>query len=157
MNIDGCSLDNPGRLGAGGVIEDFRDDMVLSFSCYLGAGSNNLAGLKVLLIGLKYCRALGLHQVDIESDSLVCVSWIQKKYCGVWYLEDFWEEAKRLFEGADFVIAHVYPEGNAPADYLAKMGARGSTCVWRSLLHVPRLLKDLIRTDKLSLPYLRGH
>ncbi|XP_040987687.1 uncharacterized protein LOC121235407 [Juglans microcarpa x Juglans regia] len=83
LNVDGCSLGNPRSLGTGGIIRDLRGDMVLSFSCYLGEGSNNLVELKALLIGLKYYRALGLHHVDIESDSLVCVSWIQKKHCGV--------------------------------------------------------------------------
>ena len=31
LNIDGSSLGNPGSLGAGGVIRDFKGDMVLSF------------------------------------------------------------------------------------------------------------------------------
>ncbi|XP_042950232.1 uncharacterized protein LOC122282338 [Carya illinoinensis] len=129
LNIDGCSLGNPGSSGAGGIIRDMHGNMVLSFSCSLGVGSNNHAELKALLIGLKYCRALGLNQVDIESDSLICVSWIQKKHCGVWYLEDFWEEAMRLYAGGVFTIHHVYREGNASANLLAKMGAHGSTLV----------------------------
>ncbi|KAG2664954.1 hypothetical protein I3760_16G106800 [Carya illinoinensis] len=157
LNIDGCSLGNPESSGAGGIIRDLHGNMVLSFSCYLGVGSNNHPELKALLIGLKYCRVLALHdQVDIESDSLIYVSWVQKKHCGVWYLEDYWEETMRLYEGRDFAIHHVYREGNAPADFLAKMGAQSSILVWRSLLHVPKLLKSLIRMDKLSLPYVRG-
>ncbi|KAG2724482.1 hypothetical protein I3760_01G019600 [Carya illinoinensis] len=80
-------------------------------------------------LGNQRSSALGLHQVDIESDSLICVSWVQKKHCGVWYLEDFWEGPMRLYEGGDFSIHHVYREGNALADFLAKMGAQGSTLV----------------------------
>ncbi|KAG2724529.1 hypothetical protein I3760_01G021900 [Carya illinoinensis] len=58
LNTDGCSLSNQGSLGAGGVIRDLYRDMVLSFSCYLEVGSNNLAELKALVIELKYCRSL---------------------------------------------------------------------------------------------------
>lgn len=43
MNVDGSSRNNPGMLGAGGVIKNEFGNVVYAFSESYGHGSNNLA------------------------------------------------------------------------------------------------------------------
>lgn len=91
----------------------------------------------------------------MELDSLMVVQWINSDKCGVWYLEEFWEEIMRLKREGEHLIQHVFWGGNAPADYLAKYGAQGHDQVWNNILQLPMKFRGLIRTDKLNLPYLR--
>lgn len=130
LNINGSRVGNPGNLGVGVVIQNSHGDVCLAFSRHLGTCSNNCAELQAMLIGLRYCCVLGIQHVDVESDSLVCVNWVRRQRCGVWYSKDFWYELMDIIQSGDFLVQHVYLEGNAPADYLAKLGAHGATHVW---------------------------
>ena len=49
LNIDGCSLGNPGPSGAGGIIRDEKCDLVCGFAVATGHYSNNYAELMGLL------------------------------------------------------------------------------------------------------------
>lgn len=60
-----------------------------------------------------------------------------------------------LFEYGNFSIDHIFRESNMPADILAKMDAEGLMRVWRSHVQVPKVLRGLLRTDKLHLSHLR--
>ena len=54
--------------------------------------------------------------MDIEFDSQVVVSWWKKRRCGVWYLEDFWEEILALIDSMVCFVRHIFREGNKAAD-----------------------------------------
>ncbi|XP_042987286.1 uncharacterized protein LOC122315452 [Carya illinoinensis] len=45
------------------------------------------------------CNCLGwsLVQVEVELDALLVVHWLERKQCGIWNLEDYWEEIQGLF------------------------------------------------------------
>ncbi|XP_035547386.1 uncharacterized protein LOC118348919 [Juglans regia] len=131
-------MGNPGSCGIGGVIRDASGGMVQAFASYVGLGSNNKAELLALLYGLRRF-----------------VSWWNRGRCGVWYLEDFWEEIVELACTVRCRFQHVYREGNRAADWLAKAGALGSEWVVSSSDNLPRVLRGLIRLDSLGFPSLR--
>ena len=155
MNTDGSSLGNPGSSGVGGIIRNDRGHLVHAFSSHIDFGSNNRAELLALLQGLKACKHLGIHLVEIELDSQVVISWWNRRRCGVWYLEDFWEDILDITNSMVCVFRHVYREGNKVADWLAKRGAAGHHSVWNVIGDMPRIPRGLIRLDKLGLPSLR--
>lgn len=95
LNVDGSCLGYPGRMGAGGVIRDEDGILKLAFAECLDLETNNSAELLILFHGLMECRELGIQRVEVELDSLLIVDWLEKKKkgrCGIWYLEDYWEE-----------------------------------------------------------------
>jgi hypothetical protein len=91
-------LGNPGLSGASGIIRDAHGNVVHAFASHLGNGSNNRAELLALLLGLRHCKQLGVGSMEIEMDSQVVISWLQRRRCGIWYLEDFWEELISLID-----------------------------------------------------------
>ncbi|XP_040998127.1 uncharacterized protein LOC121244159 [Juglans microcarpa x Juglans regia] len=115
LNVDGSSLGNPCRLGAGGFIRDDEGRLKLVFSIGLGHGTNNSVEPMALLHGLRYCRELGLVQLEMELDALLVVHWLEKKLCGIWYLEEYWEEIQWHLSKMQVVVRHVLlrpvPEG----------------------------------------------
>lgn len=90
--MDRSSLGNPGISGAGGLILDSHGDLLLAFLVNLGYGSSTREELMALLEGVKFCKRRNFWDVDIEIDSYVILSWLQRHRCGIWYLEDYWEE-----------------------------------------------------------------
>ena len=148
-------MGNPGSCGIGGVIRDASGGMVQAYASYIGFGSNNKAELMALLYGLRRCKSLNISNVIVEMDSMVVISWWLRGRCGVWYLEDFWEEIVELACTVHCRFQHVYREGNRVADWLAKAGALGSEWVFSSSYNLPRVLRGLIRLDSLGFPSLR--
>ncbi|KAF5454307.1 hypothetical protein F2P56_023983 [Juglans regia] len=67
------------------------------------------------------CREQRITGMDVETDSLMVVKWITGAKCEVWYLEDFWEEILKILREGDYTIQHVFQEGNALANYLARL------------------------------------
>ncbi|XP_042969076.1 uncharacterized protein LOC122301760 [Carya illinoinensis] len=113
LNVDGSSLGNPGRMGAGGTIRDEKGNLTWAFAKDLGHGSNNEAELIALFYGLQYCKDLFIRRVEIELDSLLVVHWLEKGRCGIWYLEDYWEKIQSILATLEFKVKHTYREGNA--------------------------------------------
>ncbi|XP_042969986.1 uncharacterized protein LOC122302667 [Carya illinoinensis] len=155
LNIDGSSRENLRKAGAGGLIRDSRGNLVLAFSYPLDFGTNNYAEFMSLLHGVRHVRRLGFRNVEIEMNSMVVVNWILASNCPIWYLEDYWIELMELLCNINFSIRHVYRQGSSPTDFLAKLAFEDCTAIWESLVMVPPLLRGLIRTDKLGIPYIR--
>lgn len=155
LNTDGSSMGNPGISGGGGVIWDVQGSVLLAFSMNLGHGDSNRAELRALLEGVRRCKQLHMNSVDIETDSKVILSWLQKTKCRIWYLKDYWEELQELLQTMDVRFSHIFREGNAVADWLARWGAREGDAEWRNACDFPSLLWGLVRIDKWGLLAIR--
>lgn len=92
LNVDGSCRGNPGNCGGGGVIRDNRGFFKAAFSSLLGYGTNNMAELKAIILGIKLCKDLRFFQVEIACDSALMVQWINSGKCSAWYLWEVWEE-----------------------------------------------------------------
>ncbi|XP_040989051.1 uncharacterized protein LOC121236683 [Juglans microcarpa x Juglans regia] len=88
-----------GPSGAGGAIRDHRGELISGFSIFTRTRSNNFAEFMGLIQGLRIVRFLGLQNVEIEMDSMLVIEWLRKKRCGLWYLDDYWEELLQLLDG----------------------------------------------------------
>jgi len=155
LNVDGCSLGNPGPSGAGGIIRDEKGNLVCGFAIAMGHHSNNYSELMGLLHGLRYIGLMGFLFVEIELDSLLVLNWLKNQRCGLWYMEDYWDEIQSRLAGINVSFVHCYRECNSVADGLAKMGANGITGAWLSLPELPPSIRGNIRLDRGGLPYLR--
>ncbi|XP_035545050.1 uncharacterized protein LOC109016147 [Juglans regia] len=138
-----------------GALFGIRGAVLLAFSMNLGYGDSTKAELRALLEGIKRCKELNLAALDIEVDSQVVLSWLKKNRCGIWYLEDYWEELQELIKDMDYKVSHIFREGNAVADWLARWGARVGDAEWRNMSDVPAMLRGLIRMDKWGIASIR--
>ncbi|WMV08885.1 hypothetical protein MTR67_002270 [Solanum verrucosum] len=46
INSDGSALDNPGKMGAGGIVRDAQGDLIYAYATPLGHGTNNQAEIE---------------------------------------------------------------------------------------------------------------
>ncbi|KAF5450403.1 hypothetical protein F2P56_030761 [Juglans regia] len=155
LNIDGCSLGNPGPSGAGGIIRDDKGDLLCGFAEATGHNSNNYAELMGLLHGLRHIGLLGISSVEIELDSMLVLNWLRNQRCGLWYMEDYWDEIQSRIAGLNVSLVHCYRECNSVSDGFAKMEAKGQSGSWFSLSALPAPIRGNIRLDRGGLPYIR--
>ncbi|XP_042954647.1 uncharacterized protein LOC122291062 [Carya illinoinensis] len=143
LNVDGCSLGNPGPSGAGGIIRDDKGNMLCGFAVDTGHNSNNHAELMGLLHGLRHIGFMGFVLVEIELDSMLVLNWLRNNRCGLWYMEDYWDEIQSRLAGLHVSLGHCFRECNSVADGFAKLGANGQTMLWSSLSELPAHIRGM--------------
>ncbi|MGI6662600.1 MAG: ribonuclease HI family protein [Bacillota bacterium] len=79
LNVDGASRGNPGQASCAAVIKT-GDDRERELGLYLGVATNNVAEYAALIAGLTECLEMGITDVDIRSDSELCVRQIKGEY-----------------------------------------------------------------------------
>ncbi|KAK4733710.1 hypothetical protein R3W88_007971 [Solanum pinnatisectum] len=79
INTDGSALNNPGRIGAGGILRNQTGEFILAFSVPLGQGTNNQAEIEAANFGLTWCVQLNYKNVILEVDSQLLADWFSNK------------------------------------------------------------------------------
>ena len=78
--IDGAARGNPGPAGAGVWIPSDANSGSEEHYQALGTTTNNVAEYRALLLALARAEALGAHDVEIFSDSLLLVQQVNGAY-----------------------------------------------------------------------------
>ena len=86
INTDGSPLDNPGRLGAGGILRDKNGQLLMAFATTLGVGQNNKAEIEAAIFGLTWDLEVGYKNIISELDSQLVVKWINTQAVPQWNL-----------------------------------------------------------------------
>ncbi|KAK3231753.1 hypothetical protein Dsin_003634 [Dipteronia sinensis] len=76
FNLDGSARGKPGPSGIGGVIRDFRVQVLGLFSSFVGIQDSNTAKACMLCAS---SLALRNKKITIVSDSKIAVSWVNDK------------------------------------------------------------------------------
>ncbi|XP_060211737.1 uncharacterized protein LOC132639298 [Lycium barbarum] len=157
LNTDGCSKGNPGLSGGGGVIRNHQGKLISAFSSPLGCMTNNLSEATALQTGLKWCIDNAIRKIEVESDSLMLIKWIQNFASMPWNLQMVVMDIRTSLESfEDFKIQHCFREANKVADTLANTGLECNQNIWYTdFTQLPRQAKGEFNLDKLGLPSFR--
>ncbi|XP_043717741.1 uncharacterized protein LOC122665656 [Telopea speciosissima] len=152
LNIDGCSLGNPGRTGAGGVLCDHEGNPMRCFASYAGVGSNFYAEFEVFFVGIHHAMSLHVENLWVECDSLAVVSCITEQ--GIpWIFQQRWWHYKRYLDSITWKVTHCFREVNTVADRLANhVASTSSSNVWES---PPSFIMSEITREALKRPRYR--
>ncbi|PKU77475.1 Putative ribonuclease H protein [Dendrobium catenatum] len=154
LNSDGLVGSNIAEMG--GIIQNFKGDVIISYASPLNHCKVIYAEMKGLAYGLEVCVRIGITNVVIEVDAL---SLIQLLNNNIMCYPDFFyimRKIKSLMAGLNFSLVHIFREGNACADFLAKKGSLLDDVEAFSSINIPQQLCGLVRLDKLGLPYIRS-
>lgn len=123
LYTDGASRGNPGRAGAGIVIEDEHGMKLKAMHRWLGEMTNNEAEYRALIDGLKAAATWNPDELKVFLDSNLVVQQINGEYrVKDAKLKPLHERAKALLGGfTKTSVRHVEREKNRRADYLANM------------------------------------
>lgn len=123
--IDGASLGNPGRSGAGIVTYDERGNELWRESAHLGTMTNNMAEYEALVRALRRAREMAATSVFVYTDSQLVANQILGSYrVRNDRLRKYLQEAQNIIEDFNsFEIRYIPREKNGLADKLAKSAA----------------------------------
>jgi ribonuclease HI len=123
--IDGASLGNPGRSGAGIVSYDEHGNELWRESAPLGTMTNNMAEYEALVRALRRASEMAVTSVFIYTDSQLVANQIVGSYkVKNDRLRTYLQEAKSLIDDfSSFKITYIPREKNKLADKLAKNAA----------------------------------
>ncbi|KAK4716362.1 hypothetical protein R3W88_014700 [Solanum pinnatisectum] len=157
LNTDGSALDNPGKLGAGGIIRDHRGEIILAFSTPMGEGTNNQAEIGAAIFGMTWLLQLGYKNVHLEVDSQLLVDWIIAKTKPPWSVNTQVQQMKALIgQTSNFRCKHTYREANSVADSLAKQSHKiTSPNIYSNSQQLPKEARAHYQLDMLEMANFR--
>jgi ribonuclease HI len=145
LNVDGSSIGNPGISGYGGLLRTADGAWVHGFFGNLGVTNILHAELMAIYKGLLLAWDMNIKELWCYSDSKNAIKLITEPV-------DVWHHYAAIISNIkdilnrdwQVLLHHTFREGNACADFLAKLGATGSE-VFSSIsnppagLHLPLL------------------
>lgn len=157
LNTDRSALDNPGKIGAGGIIRNHKGNLIYAFATPLGLGSNNQAEVQAAVFGIIWCIQHGYSRVMLEVDSELLVKWLKQEINPPWNIKKYIIELIELVNLLEFFqCKHVYREANFPADTLSKYSHMiDSTHQFYNYQQLPHETKGYYKLDKLGMPCYR--
>ncbi|XP_042499870.1 uncharacterized protein LOC122078067 [Macadamia integrifolia] len=117
LNVDGCSLGNPRKAGAGGVLRDQRGATVGSFKSFLDVELSYFAEFNALIEGILLAKEKKAPSLWIESDSIAIVLAVQVRSIP-WYIYQDWISCLSFLNSINLKITHCFREANIVADFL---------------------------------------
>lgn len=122
-NIDGAFNGNPGISACGGIFKGHHEvDLMCCFSEPLGITSAYHAELCGAMRAIKIAHQRNWSILWLETDSALVVLAFKKSNQVPWSLRNRWNNVSLLFRKVDFIISHIYREGNKVADSFANLG-----------------------------------
>ncbi|XP_077249413.1 uncharacterized protein LOC143888914 [Tasmannia lanceolata] len=141
--------------GVGGVIRNHEGRSIKMFSLKVRIGSIHLLELQAILHGLRLARNHNLTNIWVESDLLVAVNVVLKKFKYPWKGIPTLAKIYKVLAGTNsWCISHIWCEANSVADFLSKpdCGIKGDNLNTES---APPLLLDLMALDSMGAIYTR--
>lgn len=125
VHIDGASLGNPGRSGAGMIAVDEQGNELWHDSIHLGIMTNNMAEYEALIRTLQRAIADSVDSVTIYTDSLLVANQMRGLYkARNGTMQIYRQKALEMIKNlTHFEIHHIDREQNRVADRLAKQAA----------------------------------
>jgi len=155
LNVDGSSLGNPCISGFGGLLRNEDDAWIHGFAGNIGFSNILHAELLSVYHGLRMAWEFGILELWCYSDSKTAIKLISEPVNTWHHCAAIIYNIKELLSRDWHVhMHHTIREGNACADYLAKLGA-GSHETYRSIATPPARISLLLLADASRISFSR--
>ncbi|KAK3204962.1 hypothetical protein Dsin_019008 [Dipteronia sinensis] len=128
FNVDGSSRGNPDPARIGGVLRDSRGKVLCLFSLFLGFYDSNLMELLAIKKTCSLCAmnsALEGRRIEIVSDSMVAVFWINDEVIGcIQHANKVYDCRELMRNHGGLKLSFSSRKSNSLADLLTKKGSR---------------------------------
>ncbi|KAK2429733.1 hypothetical protein QL285_028147 [Trifolium repens] len=153
-NVDGASQGNPGNASCGGIFRDSAADFVQAFAEPLGIVTSYFAELNGAMRAIEIAFHHGWHNLWLETDSsLVVAAFSNPNNLVSWRLRSRWTNVLTMLRQMNFMVTHIFREGNQAADLLANHGLNLTSIIYWH--HTPSFLCPYINNNKLGIPSFR--
>ncbi|XP_057418950.1 uncharacterized protein LOC130713176 [Lotus japonicus] len=147
LNTDESSFGNPGESGFGGVVRSSDGVWRVGFAGHIGVSDCLHAELLALLHGLDVCWIRRCRKVEVFTHSRMALGLITGYHSAFHKYEAVISRVKLLLKRDwDVRCRHLLREGNAAADFMAKLGVSLSSSLVVFDVQPPGIV-PILRTD----------
>jgi ribonuclease HI len=153
-NIDGASNGNPGNASCGGIFRNNAADFIHAYAEPLGIASSFFAKICGAMRAIEVAFHHNWRNLWLETDSsLVVAAFSNPATLISWRIRNRWRNILSMIKQMNFMVTHIYREGNQVADLLANHGlSLTSITYWHQ---PPLFLCNSINNNKLGIPSFR--
>ena len=144
---------NGNQSSCGGIFRNSKSDFLICFGENTGLGNALHAELSGAMRAIELANTFQWKNLWLEADSELVVKAFKNPYLVPWRLKNRWMNCLQLTLSMNFVITHIYREGNQCADTLASIGFNvAHLTVWNVL---PDCVRAEFVKNRLGLPNFR--
>jgi ribonuclease HI len=150
-NTDGASTSSTSSCG--GIFRNHNADLLYCFAENIGRKSAFKAELCGAMRAIELANYTNWKNLWLESDSSLVVLAFKSIDLVPWELSNRWKNCLKITSGMNFVVSHVYREGNQCADGLANLGLSiDRFTIWNEL---PQEISSFFVDNRLGKPSFR--
>lgn len=153
LNIDSNALENPGGIGAGGILRGSQGDFIYAFAIPMGEGTNNQDEIDADIFCLSWCLQLGYTKVILEVDSELIIKWINQQAKSPWQICHLLDKLQNIIiQFQVFRCRHTFREANFTPDVLSKFSHKcTSPHLYFSRKELPKEARAYYDLDKMEM------
>jgi len=137
----------------GGIFRNNEAECIGCFAQNLGLGSSLFAELSGAMQAIEIAHSKGWFNFWLETDSMLVLLAFKFISLVPWRIRTRWDNCLSLSRQMNFLVTHIFREGNCCADRLANIGMSCNSFLWMNEIHL-QVRADYIR-DRLRLPCYR--
>lgn len=150
-NTDGCAT--LASSSYGGIFRNAGADVLMCFAENIGEGNAFLAELTGAMKAIEIAHQQGWNYLWLELDSAMVVHALKHNSQVPCKLRNRWRNCTQIIKNMNFIVSHVYREGNQCADGLANIGLTlDNYTTWNA---IPSSLLSAFVLNKLGWPNFR--
>ena len=150
-NTDGDS--NTTNSSCGGIFRNSDAILLCCFAENIGGGSAYHAEISGVLRAIEIASQRRMLNLWIETDSTLVVMAFKNATLIPCNLRNRWYNCKLLLNAMNFIVSHIYREGNQCADRLAALGLIiQNLTIWSE---VPLDIREFYVKNRLGMPNFR--
>jgi len=119
-NTDGSTINNLSTCG--GIFRNSRSKYLLCFSESTGLGNALHAELSGAMRAIELAHTHNWYNFCLEADFELVIKVVKNSHLVPWKLKNRWMNCMILSSQMNFLVTHIYREGNQCADILANLG-----------------------------------
>lgn len=150
-NTDGSSTSI--NSACGGIFRDNHAKFLLCFAEKTGSGNAYQAEISGAMRAIELAAQYQWRNLWLECDSAMVVNAFSNHNIIPWKLRNRWENCLNQVSKMNFLVTHVYREGNCCADALANEGL--TLDVFTVWLEIPAFIRGNFVRDRLGMPNYR--
>jgi ribonuclease HI len=151
-----CNTDGASTLissACGGIFRDSNAEFLCGFAENTGTSSAFIAELCGAMNAIELAASKNWRNLWLELDSTLVVKAFKSAMLVPWSLRNRWQNCLSLTQNMNFIVSHVFREGNSCADGLANVGlSLDRLTIWNE---IPLVIKEIFEANRISKPFFR--
>ncbi|XP_070003241.1 uncharacterized protein [Nicotiana sylvestris] len=113
LNTDGSYTTSNGISRLGGILRDYKVNLIMAFSQPTTCSSNIIAEAVAVKFGVQWCILNGYKNFSLELDSIAVAQMIMDKQANIYKMVNLIYEISQILSQGSVNVSHCFREANS--------------------------------------------